>query len=157
MASLYQLNNAYAHLQQMIEDGQEGLEDTLDSITDAVEEKLEAYAMVIKNIESDVEGIKSEEKRLAERRKVMENGVVRMKQAIAETLQNSGQDKVKTEKFTFSFRKSSKVEVSNIDSLPQQYVKVERTISRSELAKALKAGEQIEGAQLVENQSISIR
>jgi len=157
MASLYQLNNAYAQLQQMIEDGQEGLEDTLDSITDAVEEKLEAYAMVIKNIESDVEGIKSEEKRLAERRKIMENGVVRMKQAIAETLQNSGQDKVKTEKFTFSWRKSSKVEVSNIDSLPQQYVKVERTISRSELAKALKAGEQIEGAQLVENQSLSIR
>ncbi|WP_249659377.1 siphovirus Gp157 family protein [Lysinibacillus fusiformis] len=157
MASLYQLNNAYAQLQQMIEDGQEGLEDTLDSITDAVEEKLEAYAMVIKNIESDVEGIKSEEKRLAERRKVMENGVVRMKQAIAETLQNSGQDKVKTEKFTFSWRKSSKVEVSNIDSLPQQYVKVARTISRSELAKALKAGEQIEGAQLIENQSLSIR
>ena len=157
MASLYQLNKAYAHLQQMIEDGQEGLEDTLDSITDAVEEKLEAYAMVIKNIESDVEGIKSEEKRLAERRKVMENGVVRMKQAIAETLQNSGQDKVKTEKFTFSWRKSSKVEVSNIDNLPQQYVKVERTISRAELAKALKAGEQIEGAQLIENQLLSIR
>ncbi|MEA0564557.1 siphovirus Gp157 family protein [Lysinibacillus irui] len=157
MASLYQLNNAYAQLQQMIEDGQEGLEDTLASITDAVEEKLEAYAMVIKNIESDVEGIKSEEKRLAERRKIMENGINRMKQAIAETLQGSGQDKVKTEKFTFSFRKSSKVEVSDIDSLPQQYVKVERTISRSELAKALKAGEQIEGAQLVENQSLSIR
>ncbi|MFD4491684.1 siphovirus Gp157 family protein [Lysinibacillus fusiformis] len=157
MASLYQLNNAYAQLQQMIEDGQEGLEDTLDSITDAVEEKLEAYAMVIKNIESDVEGIKSEEKRLAERRKVMENGVVRMKQAIAETLQNSGQEKVKTEKFTFSWRKSSKVEVSNIDSLPQQFVKVERTISRAELTKALKAGEQIEGAQLIENQSLSIR
>lgn len=157
MASLYQLNNAYAQLQQMIEDGQEGLEDTLDSITDAVEEKLEAYAMVIKNIESDVEGIKSEEKRLAERRKVMENGITRMKYAIAETLQNSGQDKVKTEKFTFSWRKSSKVEVSNIDSLPQEYVKVERTISRTDLAKALKAGEQIEGAQLVENQSLSIR
>lgn len=157
MASLYQLNNAYAQLQQMIEDGQEGLEDTLASITDAVEEKLEAYAMVIKNIESDVEGIKSEEKRLAERRKIMENGITRMKQAIAETLQGSGQDKVKTEKFTFSFRKSSKVEVSDIDSLPQQFIKVERTISRSELAKALKAGEQIEGAQLIENQSLSIR
>lgn len=157
MASLYQLNNAYAQLQQMIEDGQEGLEDTLDSITDAVEEKLEAYAMVIKNIESDVEGIRSEEKRLAERRKIMENGITRMKQAIAETLQGSGQDKVKTEKFTFSFRKSSKVEVSDIDCLPQEYVKVERTISRAELAKALKAGEQIQGAQLVENQSLSIR
>lgn len=157
MASLYQLNNAYAQLQQMIEDGQEGLEDTLASITDAVEEKLEAYAMVIKNIASDVEGIKSEEKRLAERRKIMENGITRMKQAIAETLQGSGQDKVKTEKFTFSFRKSSKVEVSDIDSLPQQFIKVERTISRADLAKALKAGEQIKGAQLVENQSLQIK
>lgn len=157
MASLYQLNNAYAQIQQMIEDGQEGLEDTLASITDAVEEKLEAYAMVIKNIESDVEGIKSEEKRLAERRKIMENGITRMKQAIAETLQGSGQDKVKTEKFTFSFRKSSKVEVSDIDSLPEKFVKIERTVSRSELTQALKSGEQIEGAQLVENQSLQIR
>lgn len=156
MASLYQLNNAYAQLQQMIEDGQEGLDDTLASITDAVEEKLEAYAMVIKNIESDVEGIKSEEKRLAERRKVMENGINRMKQAIAETLGSSGQDKVKTEKFTFSWRKSSAVRIHDEKLIPKEYIKVTTTISRQELAKRLK-NETIPGAELIENRSLSIR
>lgn len=157
MATLYELQGSYAQIQQMIEEGAEGLEDILKTVEGAIEEKLEGYAMVIKNLESDVVGMKAEEKRIAERRKGIENQLERMKNAVAQTLENSGQDKVKTEKFTFSFRKSSKVEVSNIDSLPQQYVKVERTISRSELAKALKAGEHIEGAQLIENQSLSIR
>ncbi|MFJ7888428.1 siphovirus Gp157 family protein [Lysinibacillus xylanilyticus] len=156
MASLYQLNNAYAQLQQMIEDGQDGLEDTLASITDAVEEKLEAYAMVIKNIESDVEGIKSEEKRLAERRKVMEKGIERMKKAIAETLGNSGQDKVKTEKFTFGWRKSSAVHITDEALIPKEYLKVTTTISRQELADRLK-NEAIPGAELIENRSLSIR
>lgn len=64
---------------------------------------------------------------------------------------------MKTEKFTFSFRKSTSVQIENDATIPPQFIKVEKTISRSELAKALKAGEQIEGAQLIENQSLSIR
>ena len=87
----------------------------------------------------------------------MENNVVQMKERMAETLQTVDGQRLKTEKFTFSFRKSSKVEVADMDSLPQEFIKVERTVSRSELAKALKAGEQIEGAALIENQSLSIR
>lgn len=161
MATLYQLTGDLLTLQQMIEDGAEGLEDTLESIQLSVEEKLEGYAMVIKNIESDVEGLKAEEKRLAERRKRMEREIERMKQSMATSLDTVEPDKkgvkrLKTEKFTFSFRKSSSVQIVDESKIPEEFFKVERTISRSELTAKLKEQE-VPGAELVEKQSLQIR
>lgn len=161
MATLYQLTGDLLTLQQMIEDGVEGLEDTLESIQLSVEEKLEGYAMVIKNIESDIEGLKAEEKRLSDRRKQMEREVERMKQAIAKTLDTvepdkKGSKRLKTEKFTFSFRKSTSVQIVDESKIPEEFFKVERTISRSELTARLKEIE-IPGAELVEKQSLQIK
>lgn len=165
--TLRDINEMIYNLQQLIQDGAD--EETIQAFLDTKEMfelerdiKLEGYAMVIKNLESDNAGIKAEEERLAKRRKHSENAIARMKRKMEETLEmvepdDKGVKRVKIQKFTFSFRKSSKVEVSNIDRLPQQYVKVERTIIRAELSKALRAGEHIEGAKLIENQSLSIR
>jgi len=145
-------------LQNYIEENNaEGFELALSQIIGDIGEKLEGYAMVLKNIESDIAGIKSEEKRLADRRKAMESNLARIKENMADALLTVEGNRVKTEKFTFSFRKSTSVQIENDATIPPQFIKVEKTISRSELAKALKAGEQIEGAQLIENQSLSIR
>lgn len=158
MATLYELTDQYKMLQNFIEENNvEGFELALSQIIGDIGEKLEGYAMVLKNIESDIAGIKSEEKRLADRRKAMESNLARIKENMAEALLTVEGNRVKTEKFTFSFRKSTSVQIENDAAIPPQFIKVEKTISRSELAKALKAGEQIEGAQLVENQSLSIR
>ncbi|MBL3731580.1 siphovirus Gp157 family protein [Lysinibacillus sp. HST-98] len=158
MATLYELTDQYKMLQNFIEENNvEGFELALSQIIGDIGEKLEGYAMVLKNIESDIAGIKSEEKRLADRRKAMESNLARIKENMADALLTVEGNRVKTEKFTFSFRKSTSVQIENDAAIPPQFIKVEKTISRSELAKALKAGEQIEGAQLVENQSLSIR
>lgn len=158
MATLYELTDQYKMLQNFIEENNvEGFELALSQIIGDIGEKLEGYAMVLKNIESDIAGIKSEEKRLADRRKAMESNLARIKENMADALLTVEGNRVKTEKFTFSFRKSTSVQIENDTAIPPQFIKVEKTISRSELAKALKEGEQIEGAQLVENQSLSIR
>lgn len=158
MATLYELTDQYKMLQNFIEENNvEGFELALSQIHGEIGEKLEGYAMVLKNIESDIAGIKAEEKRLADRRKSMESNIARIKENVADTLSTVEGNRVKTEKFTFSFRKSTSVQIENDAAIPPQFIKVEKTISRAELAKALKAGEQIEGAQLVENQSLSIR
>jgi len=162
--TLKELNEMMYNLQQLILDGadEEELKGYMDTISLEREVKLEGYAMVIKNLENANAGIKSEEERFAKRRKYNENAIARMKERMAETLETvepdaKGVKRLKTEKFTFSFRKSTSVQIENDAVIPPQFIKVEKTISRSELAKALKAGEQIEGAQLVENQSLSIR
>ena len=158
MATLYELTDQYKMLQNFIEENNvEGFELALSQIQGEISEKLEGYAMVLKNIESDIAGIKAEEKRLADRRKATESNLARIKGNMTDALLTVEGNRVKTEKFTFSFRKSTSVQIENDATIPPQFIKVEKTISRSELAKALKAGEQIEGAQLIENQSLSIR
>jgi len=162
--TLKELNEMMYNLQQLILDGadEEELKGYMDTISLEREAKLEGYAMVIKNLENENAGIKAEEERFAKRRKYNENAIARMKERMAETLETvepdaKGVKRLKTEKFTFSFRKSTSVQIENDAAIPPQFIEVEKTISRAELAKALKVGKQIEGAQLVENQSLSIR
>lgn len=157
MATLYELQGDLLAIQRMIEDGAEGLEDTLESIELAVADKLEGYAMVIKNIESDITGIKAEEKRLADRRKGMESSVERMKAAVQDALLTVEGNRLKTDKFTFSFRKSTAVQIEDETLIPPQFIKTETKVVKSDLAKMLKEGAQIPGASLVENQSLQIK
>lgn len=159
MATLYELNDMYRNIQFLIESGdytEEELKFALDSVNGEISEKLEGYAMVVKNLESDIAGLKAEEKRLADRRKSLEEGVNRMKEAMQDTLLLTGEKRVKTSKFTISLRKSTSVEVENEDLIPHEFVKITKTISKSELAKRLKETE-VPGAKLVEKESLQIR
>lgn len=72
---LYELTSNFNQLQQMVEDGAdpEVINDTLQSISEAIEDKVQGAALLIRNIEAQVEVIKGEENRLAERRKSFEN------------------------------------------------------------------------------------
>lgn len=159
MATLYELNDMYRNIQFLIESGEyteEELKFAIDSVNGEISEKLECYAMVVKNLESDIAGLKAEEKRLADRRKSLEEGVKRMKEAMQDTLLLTGEKRIKTQKFTISLRKSSSVEIENEDLIPEEFVKITKTISKSELAKSLKETE-IPGAKLVEKESLQIR
>lgn len=159
MATLYELNDMYRNIQFLIESGEyteEELKFALDSVNGEISEKLEGYAMVVKNLESDIAGLKAEEKRLADRRKSLEEGVKCMKEAMQDTLLLTGEKRIKTQKFTISLRKSSSVEIENEDLIPEEFVKITKTISKSELAKSLKETE-IPGAKLVEKESLQIR
>ena len=157
MATLYELTGDLLAVQRMIEDGTEGLADTLESIELAAAEKPEGYAMVIKNIESDIEGLKAEEKRLAERRKSMENNIKTMKVSMQDALLTVEGNRLKTDKFTFSLRKSASVVVHSDKDLPGRFIEYERKVSKTEIAKALKNGIEVPGAELVENKSLSVR
>lgn len=161
MATLYELNGALLQLQRMIEDGAEGLEDTLESIELELVEKLEGYAMVITNIQSDVDGLDAEIKRLTARKKSMENNIDRMKQAMSDALNTveadaKGVKRLKTDKFTFSFRKSSTVEVDE-NKISRFYIKTKTEVDKAAIKKILSNGGKVIGAELIENQSLQIK
>lgn len=162
MATLYELNGALLQLQRMIEDGAEGLDDTLESIELELAEKLEGYAMVITNIQSDVDGLDAEIKRLTARKKSMQNNIERMKQAMSDALQTveadkDGKKRVKTDKFTFSFRASSKVEIVDERKLSKFWTKQKVEIDVAKIKETLAKGGKVPGAELVENQSLQIK
>lgn len=165
MASLYELTGDAIKLRDLLLEGDIDPEMIRDAILNNQEEvalKLENYAKVMKDIESDINGIKAEEKRLAERRKTLENNIKNMKSAMQEALIQSGQPKVKGQLFTFAMQKnppSVVMDVNYIEDVPEKYLKqAEPTIDRALLLEDLKAGVDLDGvAHIEQTESMRIR
>ena len=159
MVKLYELTDDFKQVQQMIEEGHEGLEDTLESIELAIEDKLENIARLIKNIEGDIAAFKAEEKRLAERRKTLENEVKNLKQYAEEQLKATGEKKIKAGTFTFAIQKNPpSVRITDEELIPKEYyVPVDPKLDKTKLKNLLKEGEKIPGVELVQGEGLRIR
>lgn len=169
MASLYELTGDYAKFAEIAQQGdldddmQAMLDDALANLADDIEVKLEGYAKVIKNFESDIEGLKKEENRLAGKRKTLENRVKSMKTAMRDAMIATGKLKVKGDLFSFTVRNNAPSVVMDeqyIENIPEKYlVPQEPKIDRKLLAEDLKAdGAALEGiAHLESSQSILIK
>jgi cell fate (sporulation/competence/biofilm development) regulator YmcA (YheA/YmcA/DUF963 family) len=103
--NLYELTAVYQRLQDQIESG-EDYEGILAVIGDEIEAKADGYARVIRNMEGSIDSFKAEEKRIAEKRKVLEAAVERLKQNLFESMKATGKTKFKTDLFTFSIQKN---------------------------------------------------
>src|SRR5690606_5753154 len=121
--NLYELSTNYLQIQEMIMEGAEGLEDTLESLNDAIEDKAVGYAKVIKNIEGQVLAIKEEEKRLAERRRSLESNIKRLKENLELSMLDTGKKKIKTNLFTFNIQKNPpSVKILDEEAIPSDYL-----------------------------------
>lgn len=122
---LYELTDKYAELQQMIEDGADpvALTDTLEAIEGAIEEKVEAIYRLRQNLLADIEALKAEEKRLADKRKALEDQVEWLKEYVARQLAAAGIDKVKTRIGTVGFRNAPpSINILDISRIPKDYL-----------------------------------
>lgn len=169
MASLYELTGDYAKFAEIAQQGdldddmQAMLDNALANLADDIEVKLEGYAKVIKNFESDIEGLKKEEDRLAGKRKTLENRVKSMKTAMRDAMIATGKLKVKGDLFSFTVRNNAPsvvVDEQYIENIPEKYlIAQEPKIDKKLLAEDLKAdGAALEGiAHLESSQSILIK
>lgn len=155
---LYDLTQNYLQLLNMIEDG-EDVANTLESLDEAIEDKAEGYAMVIQTVKANIEGLKSEEKRLADYRKSMEKNADRMKRNLQESMKALDKQKIKTDLFSISIRKNpAKLEILDDSLIPPFYfIEQAPKIDNAALKDALKNGETIDGAMLVQGESLNIK
>lgn len=132
------------------------VEDTLAAM--GVGEKLEDYCKVIRQFEADTGALKNEIDRLSEKKKKAENAILRLKKAIQNYMTATGKDKVQCGVFDIKVSKSKAAIITNEDVIPAIYrVAQPDKIDKSEIRKALLAGEVIEGAELTINQNVSIK
>ncbi len=154
MATLYEIDEEILNCVDM-ETGEIIDVERLGQLQLAREDKVEGIALWIKNLLSDVDAIKLEEEKLAQRRKANENKAKNLKEYLSKFL--NGQ-KFKTPKVSISYRKSESVEVTDLSKLDDDYLKfAEPTVDKTKVKKALKAGTVLQGVSLVENQNIQIR
>ena len=129
----------------------------------AREEKIEGMALWHKNLTAEAAAIRAEEISLASRRKDLEKKAESLKKYLTEILSGS---KFSTARVACSFRKSMSVEILDEaafiqamqESMHYEYLKFSPPeVNRTEVTKAIKAGQIVPGAQLIENNNLSIK
>lgn len=120
------------------------------------DKKVSDVACWIKDLKAEAEAIKNEVDKLSARRKADENKIESLKRYLKYALNGT---KFKDERCSISYRRSETVKVSKDaeDKLPEEFIKIERTVKKSELKDAMKLGFEFEGCQLVEKNDIQVR
>jgi uncharacterized small protein (DUF1192 family) len=115
--------------------------------------KLENIEYLKRDNKSKIEALSEEIKRLQARKKSFENANSNLAKLQDYLLQG---EKLKTDKFTFSYRKSKVVNIVDEDLIPDEYKKIEYKVDKMKLKKILEK-EKIQGAELIEKKSLSVR
>ena len=159
MATLYEMTAQATALYEMLqaeEIDEQTFNDTLDAL--GTGEKVESYCKVIKQFQSDIDMFKGEIDRLTARKKTAENAVERMKNALLAFLQLSGQDKVKAGSFAVSTATTQAVQITDESAIPCVYlIEQPPKVDKIGIKKALKNGEAVGGAELINNMGVRIR
>jgi hypothetical protein len=153
-----EISNVLAVAQELGEDQQQAALTYLDELAIAEAEKADAVAYAVRKRQAEVEFLKSEEDRIRSRRKAMESRLILFREYLADVFQRNGLQKVKGIKSTLFLRKSSSVEIVDMRELPSEYVqtRIEYVPRKTQIKDALKAGQVVPGAQIVERQSLVI-
>lgn len=153
---LYELSQSYQEILNLIDNG-EDLGDTLESLGEAIEVKVENIAKLIRTLEVQNDVIREEEKRLYERRRSVEAKIVSMKLYVERELRACGLEKVKGQLFTVSLQRNApSVEIVDESLIPEQFTRTVVTVDKRLLLEALKEQE-IAGATLKQSESVRIR
>ena len=156
--NLYELSLAFQEVQNMELDP-EVMKDTLDSIEDAIENKAENIAKLVRNLESDVSAYKEEEDRLKTKRQATENKVKWLKTYLEDNMKLTGKTKFKSGMFNFSIQKNPvSVNITNENILPEDYlIPQPPKVDKTSLKEALKNGIEVPGVELKQTEGLRIR
>lgn len=164
MATLYELTQDWIQLMNLLEDGadEDVINDTLEGLDYEIEDKAEGYAKVIRNIESDIAGLKAEIERMTDRKRVLENNIIRMKNNLQAAMELTGKTKFKTDLFSFNVQNNPAAVIMDeqyLENIPEEYlIPQEPKIDKKKLAADLKAGVDLEGiAHLEQSRSLRIK
>lgn len=161
MANLYEITRDALELASLLET--EELTPELEQALVINQEQLQAkagnYAKVIANIQSDADAIDNEIKRLKAMKESKERAIDRLKSAVKNAMLVSNIEKIESPLFKLSIRKSEAVEVDIVEALPGAFINVKNVVTADKLAikEAIKRGENVTGARLIENFNLQIK
>lgn len=157
--TLYELSEAGRQLYELLqaeEIDEQTVCDTLESMGAA--EKLENCCKIVRQFEADQAVLEAEEKRLKAKRDRAKNGVIRVKSNLLAFLSASGQKKAAAGIFTVVKSERKAVQITDAKLLPKAVlIEQEPKVSKIEIKRLIEAGQTVPGAEMVVNQSLTIR
>ena len=135
------------------------LEQALIINQDQLQAKAVNYAKVIANYQAESDAIDQEIKRLKAMKDSREKKIEWLKESVKKAMLVSGIEKVESPLFKLAVRRSESVEVDLVEALPNAYQNVKNVVTADKVAikEAIKRGENITGARLVENFNLQIK
>ena len=165
MANIYELTESIRLLWDLMDQGElddDVLKDAMMNSQEDLKDKLEGYCKFIRQMESDVDGISVEIKRLQDRKAVLKNTIEKSKKVMQMAMETAGEKKVKGQIFTISIQANPESVVLDepyIENIPPEYLEVkEPDVDKAKLKEDLKNGVNLEGiAHLEQNYGLRIR
>lgn len=124
-----------------------------------LEVKAVDYGYVIKAFDDEIGIIEKEIERLEERKAYVKKNKEKMKQIVGGAMEEFGITKIKGDTLQLSFRKSEIVEVFDENLLDEKFKKekTEISIDKTAIKNAIKNGENVQGAKIVEKNNLQIK
>lgn len=174
MASLYEIDERLVTLIEEQFDTEDGtiyenageLAKKIDEVAMNLDAKIENIGLYIKNLNAEAEMIKHEEDNLARRRKANEGKIASLTNYLNGYLvacypneEDRRKWKFKTPRVVLGYRKSTSVEVPNLEELDKEYLKIKTETSADKVAikDAIKSGKEVKGAYLKDNINLSVK
>ena len=159
--NLYEITQEAMYLSTLLETEEltPELEEALIINQDQLQVKAVNYAKVITNYQAESDAIDQEIKRLKAMKESREKKIEWLKESVKKAMLVSGIEKVESPLFKLSVRRSEAVEVDLVEALPNAFQNVKNVVTADKVAikEAIKRGENITGARLVENFNLHIK
>lgn len=160
METLYKLSSNRSELLSQAEELDiDVFMDTLESIDEAIELKIENTGKMIKEIQLKGEALREHSRTQLARARVYENLAKRMTENLIERMKETGNSEVETPEIKVKLKKNP-VSVNIMDErlIPVNYfVEQPKKLNKQELKEDLKSGVEIHGAELVQKENLSIK
>jgi hypothetical protein len=152
-----ELVNLFAQLEESGGEASPEIQEQLAITREQLKHKSLNYVHYIKKLEQDLELAKVYEEQVAAFKKRKQKTIERLKESLLDAAKFFGD--IETEIFTIKTRKSESVEITDESALPMFVYKTEtvRKIDKAKIKEAIKAGQQISGAEIRTNLNLSIK
>nr|DAG03328.1 MAG TPA: resistance protein [Siphoviridae sp. ct6rT12] len=129
-----------------------------EDLTKDLKEKSSNVIAVVRNQEITIEALDNEIKRLKAMKDGIENRLDKFKAYIKNAMITNNIEKIDTNLGSIKFTKSTSTEIFDESLIDKKFIEtvITEKISKEKIKKALKAGEEVQGARLVENKNLKI-
>lgn len=120
--SLYEITSGFPALMENEEITEEDKKKIEEELIVLLQQKSQNTIGYVRNVELTIDAMKTEEKRISEQRKILENRLAKFKEYVKECMEKGGFTKVETEIGSLTIAKNPiSVEIVNADEVPSEY------------------------------------
>ena len=130
------------------------IKEYIENLNDTRDNKLDNIERLKREFEAGANALDSEIKRLQSFKKQKEKSIENLTNL--QMILTQG-EKIETSLYKFSTRKSKSVNIIDESLIPDDFFKIKKEVSKSEISKAINSGIDVSGAEIVEKTSLTVK